>query len=68
MKDIAYTLWQEPEGWVIQCLFTGVTTCGKTAEEAIKKLPEAVELYLSDRPEEDFPRKNIQFGNMALHA
>ena len=68
MNQIIYTVWQEPEGWVAKCLITGVVSCGDTAEEAIKMLQEAVELYLEDEPEANVPRKNIRFGNLALNA
>jgi len=37
--------------FVIKEAFTGVTTQGKTMEEALKNLKEAVELYLEEMPE-----------------
>jgi len=64
METAAYSPWKEPEGWVAQCIFAGVTTCAPTSEKALKNLQEAIELYLEDTPENDFPRKNIQFGNL----
>ena len=37
--------------YVIREVFTGVTTQGRTIEEAIKNLEEALTLYLEELPE-----------------
>ena len=37
--------------FVIKEVFTGVTTQGKTIEEAMENLKEAMELYLEEMPE-----------------
>lgn len=44
-------IWKEEDMFVIKEAFTGVTTQGKTMEEALKNLKEAVELYLEEMPE-----------------
>ena len=44
-------IWKEEDMYVIKEVFTGVTTQGKTLEEAIENLKEAVSLYLEEKPE-----------------
>jgi len=44
-------IWKEENMYVIKEAITGVTTQGKTIEEAIKNLEEAVSLYLEEMPE-----------------
>lgn len=39
--------------YVARCSELGVTTQGKTLEEAEKNLQEAIELYLEDAPQEE---------------
>jgi predicted RNase H-like HicB family nuclease len=41
-------IWREEDMFVIKEVFTGVTTQGKTIEEAMENLKEAIELYLDD--------------------
>ncbi|MHA1859551.1 MAG: type II toxin-antitoxin system HicB family antitoxin [Candidatus Asgardarchaeia archaeon] len=42
--------WKEDDHYVIKEIFTGTTTQGRTIEEAIKNLEEALELYLEEMP------------------
>jgi len=44
-------IWREEDMYIIKEVFTGVTTQGKTIEEAIKNLEEALTLYLEELPE-----------------
>ena len=44
------TVWKEGKFYVIKEVMTGVTTQGKTIEEAIKNIKEAVGLYLEEMP------------------
>lgn len=44
-------VWKEGKTYVIKEILTGVTTQGKTIEDAIKNIKEAVELYLEEMPE-----------------
>ena len=39
-------IWKEEDVFVVREVFTGVTTQGKTIEEALENIKEAVELYL----------------------
>jgi predicted RNase H-like HicB family nuclease len=39
-------IWREEDMFVIKEAFTGVTTQGRTIEEAMENLKEAIELYL----------------------
>ena len=41
-------VWKEEDMYVIKEVVTGVTTQGKTLQEALDNIKEAVELYLED--------------------
>ena len=41
-------LWKEGNVYAIKDVYTGVTTQGKTPEEAMKNLQEALELYFEE--------------------
>jgi predicted RNase H-like HicB family nuclease len=49
--ELQAILWKEEDMYVIKEVVTGVTTQGKTIEEAIDNLKEAIELYLEEVPE-----------------
>jgi predicted RNase H-like HicB family nuclease len=49
--ELQAAVWKEEDMFVIKEVITGVTTQGKTIEEAIDNLKEAVELYLEEMPE-----------------
>jgi len=53
-------IWKEEDMFVIKEAFTGVTTQGKTIEEAMENLKEAVELYLEEMPEVAVEIENIE--------
>jgi predicted RNase H-like HicB family nuclease len=44
-------VWKEEDMFIVKEIFTGVTTQGKTIEEALENIKEAVELYLEEMPE-----------------
>jgi predicted RNase H-like HicB family nuclease len=44
-------IWKGEDMFVIREAFTDVTTQGRTMEEAMENLKEAVELYLEEMPE-----------------
>ncbi len=44
-------VWREDDMYVAREVATGVTSQGKTVDEAIKNLQEALELYLEEAPE-----------------
>ena len=54
-------IWKEEDWYVITEVFTGVTTQGKSIEEAIENIKEAVELYLEEMPEikEELEKKDV---------
>ncbi len=54
-------IWKEEDMFVVKEIFTGVTTQGKTIEEALKNIKEAVEIYLEELPElkEELEKKEI---------
>ncbi|MDE1833678.1 MAG: type II toxin-antitoxin system HicB family antitoxin [Candidatus Micrarchaeota archaeon] len=43
-------VWKEGKTYIIKEVITGVTTQGKTIEEAMKNIKEAVSLYLDEMP------------------
>ncbi len=43
-------VWKEDKYFVAQCLNVDVSSFGKTYEEALNNLEEALELYLEDAP------------------
>ena len=59
---IPYAIVKEGEWFTIRCLTLPVTTQGKTEEEAVKKLEEAVELYLESTKEGIQEVKDLHYG------
>jgi len=49
--ELEAVIWKEEDMYVIKEVITCVTAQGKTIEEAINNLKEAVELYLEEMPE-----------------
>lgn len=45
-------VWEEPPYFVAKCLDLNVASQGKTREEAIERLTEAIKYFLEDSPEE----------------
>ncbi len=50
--ELQAVTWKEEDMYIIKEVISGVTTQGKTIEEAIENLKEAVNLYLEEKPEE----------------
>ena len=48
---VRVVVWREEDMYVAREVATGVTSQGKTVEEAIENLREALELYLEEVPE-----------------
>ncbi len=46
-------VWKEGEYYVAQCLNIEVSSFGKSKEEALKNLKEAIELYMEDASVDD---------------
>lgn len=57
-------VWKENKYFVAQCLNVDVSSFGKTHEEALKNLEEAVELYLEDAPKENIT--NIEMPSLSI--
>ena len=52
MKDkFQILVWQEPPYFIAKCLDLSVASQGKTREEALERLEEAVEYFLEDNKE-----------------
>jgi len=49
--ELHAVIWKEEDRYVIKETIAGVTTQGKTIQEAIENLKEAVSLYLEEMPE-----------------
>jgi len=49
--ELQAVLWKEEDMYIIKEVTTGVTTQGRTIEEAFQNLKEALELYLEEFPE-----------------
>ncbi len=48
---VRVVVWREEDMYIAREVATGVTSQGKTVEEALKNLREALELYLEEDPE-----------------
>jgi predicted RNase H-like HicB family nuclease len=65
MTTLKYVVYQEGKFYVSQCLNVDVASFGKTIDEAVKNLADAVELYLRD----DLPAASLMFhevGNVLI--
>ena len=58
--ELQTIVWKEDKWYVIKEAITGVTTQGKTIEEAIHNIQEAVELYFEEMPEIKKELKEIE--------
>lgn len=56
--------WKEGKYFVAQCLNVDVSSFGKTKQEALKNLDEAVELFLEDAPKEIIT--NIKMPSLSI--
>lgn len=48
LLDLKTVVWREGEFYVAQCLNVDVSSFGKTKDEALKNVQEALELYFED--------------------
>lgn len=53
--NFTITTWREDDLYVAQCLDVDVSSFGTTQNEALENIKEAIELYLEDSKELDFP-------------
>ena len=56
------TVWQEDDWFVAQCLDVDIASQGKTEQEALANLQEAIELYFEE------PRETISRRIMTVEA
>ena len=57
MKSFKYVVYQDGKYFVSQCLNVDVASFGKTIDEAVKNLEDAMELFLRD----DLPHEASSF-------
>lgn len=70
VKLMKYVVYQEGKYYVSQCLNVDVSSFGKTIEEAVKNLQDALELYFKDDAQklEYHHIGNALIGETTLHA
>ena len=69
MKQMAYVVYREDEFFVSQCLNVDVSSFGKTREEAVANLKEAVELYFEGEPDSAYvPVTDLNVGQEPVNA
>jgi len=50
-ENFQILVWQEPPYFIAKCLDLSVASQGKTRQEALERLKEAVKYFLEDNPE-----------------
>lgn len=69
MKQMDYVVYREDEFFVSQCLNVDVSSFGKTREEAVANLKEAVELYFEGEPDSAYtPVSDLNVGQETVNA
>lgn len=63
MQNIKYVVYKDGDYYVSQCLNVDISSFGKSIEEAIENLKEALEFYFED---EDTLNNCIQIGHILL--
>jgi predicted RNase H-like HicB family nuclease len=54
MSNFKYVVFKENDYYVSQCLNIDISSFGKTIEEAVKNMVEAIELYYEDEMPTDY--------------
>ena len=70
-KFFTNVVWKEGKYFVAQCLNVDVSSFGKTHEQALKNLEEAVELYLQDAPKASITHiemPSLSISSLGHHA
>lgn len=66
---ICTILLEQEEDWIVaKDIHSGVASQGKTQEEAIKNIKEALELYYEDIPKEELPQKTSFITTLEVYA
>ena len=70
MKKFKYIIYKEGECFVSQCLNIDISSFGKTVDEAVKNLKEALELYFDDKKNtgEYLNIEEVMIGEAVLNA
>lgn len=69
MKNIKYVVYKEDDFYISQCLNVDVSSFGKSIEEAVESLTEALELYFEDNDNiVYFPIENALLGDKTINA
>jgi predicted RNase H-like HicB family nuclease len=69
MKQMAYVVYREDDLFVSQCLNVDVSSFGKTREEAVANLKQAVELYFEDQPDPTYTHvRDLNVGEEMVNA
>jgi len=69
IKNLPVAAWQEGSLFVATCLVNQVTSQGKTREEALINLQEALELYFEDDSFSELPDfKQVEASNLTIQA
>lgn len=69
MKQMAYVVYREDEFFVSQCLNVDVSSFGKTREEAVANLKEAVELHFEGEPDSTYTTvSDLNVGQETVNA
>lgn len=63
-KFFVSVVWKEGEYFVAQCLNIDISSFGKTHEEALSNLQEALDLYLEDAVVDDV--RNIEMPSLSI--
>lgn len=67
-REIDYVVWKEDKYFVSRCINVEVSSFGKTIEEAIQNLKEAVELYFDGEDKELPVINNVLIGKEVINA
>ncbi len=70
MKKFKYIIYKEGKYFVSQCLNIDISSFGKTVDEAVKNLKEALELYFDDKKNtgEYLNIEEVMIGEAVLNA
>lgn len=67
-REINYVIWKENDNYVSLCLNVEVSSFGKTIDEAVSNLKEAVELYFEDENIHWTAIDNLFLGKDVINA
>jgi len=70
MESIKYIVYEEGKYYVVVCLNIELSTFGKTIDEALKNLDDALDLYFEDKDNITKPIKieNVMLGEKLINV